>query len=204
MKEIDFRKAHNQCSEAFYKKEIETEIHAEPSENAKERQIMMDLLKKFEEESVADQTLLEDEDEDSSDLVRRFEAVDLGMYILILSFLHTYLAPIDSTTPDALWAILTSAERSKFITVFNNPTGELAQQLLASESLEKEIQNPWWEAKDYSQIKEDFSPPRHKAKPRLMEVPLSMINPNPTGHPLVFNICGILYMDSFSLPSSHH
>ena len=43
---------------------------------------MMDLLKKFEEESVADQTLLEDEDEDPSDLVRRFGAVDLGMCIL--------------------------------------------------------------------------------------------------------------------------
>ena len=52
---------------------------------------MMDLLKKFEEESVADQTLLEDEDEDSSDLVRRFGAVDLGMwyYILTHSFIYT-------------------------------------------------------------------------------------------------------------------
>ena len=123
---------------------------------------------------------------------------------LDLNFLHTYLAPIDSTTPDALWSMLTSAERSKFIAVFNNPTGELAQQLLASESLEKEIQNPWWEAKDYGQIREDLSPPRHRTKPRIMEVPLSMINPNPTGPPLVYNICGILYMDSFSLPSSHH
>ena len=121
-----------------------------------------------------------------------------------ISFFHTYLIPIDSTTPDALWAMLTSAEQSKFLTVFNNPTGELAQQLLASESLEKEIQDPWWEVRDDSQSKEEFSPPRHKAKPRLMEVPLSMINPNPTGHPLVYNICGILYMDSLSLPSSHH
>jgi hypothetical protein len=95
--------------------------------------------------------------------------------------------------------MLTSAERSKFVTVFNNPTGELAQQLLASESLEKEIQDPWWEAKDSSQINDDFSEPRHKAKPRIMEVPLSMINPNSTGHPLVYNICGILYLGSFSL-----
>ena len=79
LKKFDFRKAHNQCSETFYKKEIETEIHAGPSKNAQERQRMMDMLKKFEEESVADQTLLEDEDEDSSDLVRRFGAVDLGM-----------------------------------------------------------------------------------------------------------------------------
>ena len=43
---------------------------------------MMDLLKKFEEESVADQTLLEDED--PSDLVRRFGAVDLGRCFLTL------------------------------------------------------------------------------------------------------------------------
>jgi hypothetical protein len=129
-------------------------------------------LKKFEEESIGDQTLLEDEDEDPSDLVQRFGAVDL-----------------DSTTPDALWAMLTSAERSKFIAAFNNPTGELAQQLLASESLEREIQDPWWEALRSKNIKEGFS---YKAKPRLMEVPLSMIKPNPTGHPLVYNICGIL------------
>jgi hypothetical protein len=103
--------------------------------------------------------------------------------------------------------MLTSAERSKFITVFNNPTGELAQQLLASESLEKEIQDPWWEAlcsEDNSQIKEDFSLPRHNVRPRMMEVPLSMINPNPTGHRLVYNISGILYMDSFSLPSNYY
>ena len=105
--------------------------------------------------------------------------------------------PTDSTNPDALWAMLTSAERSKFITAINNPNGELAQQLLASESLEKEIQKPWWEAKDNSQIKDDFSEPQHKTKPRIMEVPLSMINPNPTSHPLVYNICGILYIDSF-------
>ena len=123
---------------------------------------------------------------------------------MTLSFFHTYLAPtIDFTAPDALWAMLTSAERSKFMAVFNNPSGELAQQLLTSESLEKEIQNPWWEAKDITQIKEDFSPPRFRARPRLMDVPLSMINPNPTNRPLVYNICGILYMDSFSLLSSH-
>ena len=87
---IDFRKAHNQCSETFYKKEIETEIQAEPSKSIQERQRMIDLLKKFEEESVADQNLLEDEDEDSSDLVRRFGAVDLGMWVLTSTPLHTY------------------------------------------------------------------------------------------------------------------
>jgi len=134
------------------------------------------LLKKFEEESVADQLDLDQDDENPSDLVGRLEGVDL-----------------DSTTPDALWAILTSAERSKFITALNNPTGEFAQQLLASEALEKEIQGPWWEAlRTDSQVKEDLSPPpRHYAKPRIMEVPVSMINLNSTGRPLVYNICAI-------------
>ncbi|KAF8817476.1 hypothetical protein BYT27DRAFT_7199005 [Phlegmacium glaucopus] len=171
--------AHNRCSERFYKKEIEIDIHAEPSKNAQERQKMMDLLKKFEEESNADQTLpvgYGEGDEDPSDLVRRFGAVDL-----------------DSTTPDALWAMLTSTERSKFITALNNPTGELAQRLLASEALEKEIQQPWWEvyrsSKNDSQIKKDLS---HNATPRMMEVPMSMINSNSTGHPLLYNICAIL------------
>jgi hypothetical protein len=90
LRTIDFRKAHTQCSETFYKKEIETEIQAEPSKNAQERQRMMDLLKKFEEESVADQTFLEDEDEDPSDLVRRFGAVDLGMCLTSDSFTPIY------------------------------------------------------------------------------------------------------------------
>lgn len=114
---------------------------------------------------------------------------------------------IDSTAPDALWAMLTSAERSKFITALNNPTGELSQQLLASESFKKEIQDPWWEApqvcssKDDGQIKLDSSL-RHGAKPRMMEVPVSMTTPNPTGHSLVYNICAVLYMSSF-LPLSN-
>ena len=122
-----------------------------------------------------------------------------------LQLLSLYVVK-DSTTPDALWAILTSPERSKFITALNNPTGEFAQQLLASEALEKEIQGPWWEAlRTDSQVKEDLSPPpRHYAKPRIMEVPVSMLNLNPTGRPLVYNICAILYMGNFSLPSSLH
>ena len=127
------------------------------------------------------------------------------MFTSAPSHLSRLLVPIDSTTPDALWAMLTSAERSKFITALNNPTGELAQQLLASESLEKEFQSPWWESrKEDRQNREDLSPPRHDDRPRMMKVPVSMINPNPIGHPLVYNICGILYMGSFLSPSNFH
>ena len=75
-------KAHNQCSEGFYKKEIESDIHGGPSRSAQERQQMMEVLKKFKEESM-DQPSLSDDDEDDGgqplDLAKRFEAVDLGM-----------------------------------------------------------------------------------------------------------------------------
>jgi len=110
--------------------------------------------------------------------------------------------PTDSTTPDALWGMLTSTERSKFITALNNPTGELAQQLLASEALKKEIQDPWWEAPRSS--RQINLSPRHDTKPRMMEVPVSLIKPNSTGHPLMYNVCAILYRASFSSPSSLH
>jgi len=75
-------KAHNQCSEGFYKKEIESNIHGEPSRSAQERQRMMELLRKFEAESMDQPSLSDDDDDDGgepSDLADRFEAVDLGM-----------------------------------------------------------------------------------------------------------------------------
>ena len=75
-------KAHNQCSETFYKKEIEADIHSGPSKTAQERQRMLDLLKKFEEEEASGQFLGGDdeneEDDDEFNLAKRFESVDLG------------------------------------------------------------------------------------------------------------------------------
>ncbi|KDR80603.1 hypothetical protein GALMADRAFT_222197 [Galerina marginata CBS 339.88] len=171
--------AHNQCSEGFYKKEIEADIHSGPSKTAQERQKMMELLKKFEDDSSAEQSLVDgdddDEDEDESDLVRRFETVDL-----------------DSLSPDALWSMLTPEERKKFTKAFDDPTSELAQQLLSSEQLEKEIQEPWWEAPtvDDSETIDDIVR-RHGTRPDLMSIPTSMVKPIPTGHPLVYNMCAI-------------
>ncbi|KAF8159586.1 hypothetical protein B0H34DRAFT_410077 [Crassisporium funariophilum] len=179
--------AHNQCSETFYKKELESDIHTEPSKNAQERQQMMDLLERFEEESAADQALLEGDEageEAASDLERRFAEIDL-----------------DSTSPDALWSMLTAEERAKFMQAFDDPSSELAQQLLASESLETDIQKPWWEASsesdesddDDSETEEKQSPARrrHGARPRMMRIPLSMVKPVQKVHPLMYNICAV-------------
>jgi len=91
---------------------------------------------------------------------------------------------------------------------FEDPTSELAQQLLASELLEKEIQEPWWEGTD-AEVDADVHVDgngdrrshnsrsrRYGARPKMMEIPSSMTSPIPAGHPLVYNMCAIWYVPS--------
>ena len=95
--------------------------------------------------------------------------------------------------------MLTPEERSKFTKVFNDPTSELAQQLLSSEQLETDIKEPWWKASVAEEYEDDASPqsrdqalPRRSgAQPNMMKIPVSMVKPIPSGHPLVYNMCAI-------------
>lgn len=69
------------------------DIHAGPSKSAQERQQMMELLRKFEDESqgssVLDEGGGEDSDEeDPTGLARRFASVDLGACTCISFFVH--------------------------------------------------------------------------------------------------------------------
>jgi hypothetical protein len=86
--------------------------------------------------------------------------------------------------------MLTPEERSKFTKLFNDPTSELAQQLLSSEQLENEIQEPWWEVL-VPQSRGQPVPRRFGARPNMMKIPLSMVRPITSGHPLVYNMCAI-------------
>lgn len=102
-------------------------------------------------------------------------------------------------SPDQLWTILTPEERKKFLRAMDDPTSELAQQLLASEQLEREIQMPWWEAPSTPSANsepetnraERFEAGGYGHRPDMMEIPTSMIKPIPIGHPLVYNMCAI-------------
>lgn len=73
--------AHYQCSETFYRKEIQTSIETKSSKTHEERQKMLELLKRLEEQTQEeDSSLLRDQDgsdSDSSDLVSRFSGVDI-------------------------------------------------------------------------------------------------------------------------------
>lgn len=77
MTDIFLTQVHSACSESFYKNELETQIKTEPSKSAEERRKMMDMLKRFEEESADDAIALENE-EDEDELAGRLENVDLG------------------------------------------------------------------------------------------------------------------------------
>lgn len=100
--------------------------------------------------------------------------------------------------------MLTPAERSKFIKVFDDPTSELAQQLLSSEQLEKEIQEPWWEAPNTDEdggedAVQNLRPGRqYGERPTFMDIPGLMVKPFALEHPFIYNICAI-----WSVFSSH-
>ena len=75
-------KSHSRCSETFYRTELESDIRTEPSKTLQERQKMMDLLRRFEEQA-ADEDLQapsveNDGDDDDTSLARRLQDIDLG------------------------------------------------------------------------------------------------------------------------------
>ncbi|KAF5336161.1 hypothetical protein D9611_006356 [Ephemerocybe angulata] len=164
--------AHSQCSETFYKKEIETGIQSEPTKSAQERMQMLDLLKRFEEESAEDAEALE-ADADESDLAQRFAAVDL-----------------ESVSPDALWSMLTPEEQKKFMIAMRDPSSEIAQQLLSSQELRENLREPWWTR---TRVPDDPNIPRSdtQEEPTMMTIPESMLKPVPNRPLLVYNLASI-------------
>jgi ElaB/YqjD/DUF883 family membrane-anchored ribosome-binding protein len=78
--QLSLWQAHSQCSETFYRKEIQTSTNAK-SKSSEEREKMLQLLKRLEDQmQEEDSSLLRDQDEadsDADDLVRRFAGVDI-------------------------------------------------------------------------------------------------------------------------------
>ena len=68
---------HDQCSEGFYRDQVQTDIKTTPSATAEERLKIMALLKRF-EESNAEEADLDDEDEEEDAMIQRLKGVDLG------------------------------------------------------------------------------------------------------------------------------
>ncbi|KAJ4483711.1 hypothetical protein J3R30DRAFT_3450995, partial [Lentinula aciculospora] len=112
--------AHTNCSEGFYKKQIEEDVRSQPSKSAEERLRMIEILKRFEEDDIGQ---IDSEDEEEEDFERRFAGIDA------------------STSPNTLWSLLTESERDKFSKAIQDPSGNFAQELQ-----NQLIREPWWEA----------------------------------------------------------
>jgi len=159
-----FRSApHGQCSEGFYREEVQSDIKTAPSSSMQERMQMMEVLKRFEE------TALEDEEEEGDDdeLSRQLRDVD-----------------IDAISTEDLWELLSPEQRQKFLKALQVPSSELAQQLLASEKLQQDIREPWWDDKNIDGV--------GYLRPTMMSIPARMLQAPPgNGSSLLYNICGI-------------
>ncbi|THU86223.1 hypothetical protein K435DRAFT_923385, partial [Dendrothele bispora CBS 962.96] len=177
--------SHSECSEKFHKKELETNIRSQSNRSAEERLKMMEILKRFEEDSLDSDGLLQEEgnaSEDDDDLAKRFEGID-----------------IEAASPDDLWALLKPEERNKFIKGLNDPSGELAQQLLASEEIYRDRREPWWEQTSLGagEVENDSPSQMFGVEPETVPVPKSMVKPIPNGPPLIYNMLAICIAYAF-------
>ena len=80
-------KAHNRCSENFYKREVESDIRAQPSKSANEQMKTLELLKKFEEETANDLEGVDSDDDDHLDIAQRFAGLNLGIVFNMLFYI---------------------------------------------------------------------------------------------------------------------
>ncbi|CAE6466864.1 unnamed protein product [Rhizoctonia solani] len=121
--------AHSACTETFYKSALAEEIQSQPAKSTEEKRQMLELLKRFEEES-----LEEAEDSDDEDgLASRLEGIDL-----------------DKVDHDTLWGLLSEEERQKFTRMLMDPTSEDSQKLFNTSKLLEGHEGPWWTLEDPS------------------------------------------------------
>ncbi|KAF8551352.1 hypothetical protein OG21DRAFT_291769 [Imleria badia] len=169
---------HSRCSEMFYRKEIELGIKSESSKTEGDRNKMIELLKRIEDQSAADEDGLfhpPDEENGEDSLAHRFSAID-----------------ISSASADDLLRLLTQKERDKFFVALKDPSSGLVRELLESAELEKTRQPPWWDApSDGGQSSLSPHIP-YGVKPKLMVVPTGLIDQASRGVSLLYNICAVL------------
>ncbi|KAN0088667.1 hypothetical protein V8E55_005724 [Tylopilus felleus] len=170
--------SHSQCCEKFYRREIETGIKSESSKTEGDRNNVIELLKRIEDQSAADEDELSDhsdgENEEDS-LAHRLSAID-----------------IPSASADDLLRLLTKKERDKFFVALKDPSSGLVRELLKSVELEKTRRLPWWDAPTHGGESPLSLPVPYGLKPSLTVVPTDLINPASRSVSLLYNICAVL------------
>jgi hypothetical protein len=83
-------KMHCQCTEGFYRKEVEDQIQTEPNKTAEDRRKMMEMLKRLQEETSFDECSdmgsdeLDEGEEEESSLSKRLANLDIGQFFSTL------------------------------------------------------------------------------------------------------------------------
>lgn len=168
---------HAQCSETFYRKEITTR----GAFATEEREKVLGILKRLEDESLQDHNEflhVSDDEDDGGDgdvgLEKRLAGLD-----------------IDSASADELLERLSKEERNTFFKLLRDPASEPAQKLLASTDLDKELQPPWWDAPQVPSDDLNATATRYGHRPPLMEVPIGLRRWNPESPSLLYNVCSV-------------
>ncbi|KAI1788145.1 hypothetical protein LXA43DRAFT_974958 [Ganoderma leucocontextum] len=175
-----------------------SEKHGDCSESFSRKEVELDVKNapsaSTEEKRRMMELLKRDGDDD---LQRRMQNIDL-----------------DAASYDELWAALTPAERERFLRGVNDPHSDLAQQLLASEELEKAQVEPWWEPEPQSPVDERPAPPgvsapptltgrKHGVKPSIMAIPEALAKQAATsavsGPLLLYNICALCIVYAYAV-----
>lgn len=96
---------HSSCVEGFFKREIQQEeLDSNPGSKARERLKMMQMLRRFEENTGAEdlESEGEEEEEDTDDLAHRFYGIDIGPFFTLqrrpVAFTN-YLHQLQPTPP---------------------------------------------------------------------------------------------------------
>ncbi|KAG8907191.1 hypothetical protein FRC01_007784 [Tulasnella sp. 417] len=179
--------AHSQCTEPFYKREVEDQIRSAPTATVEDKKKMLELLKRFEEESREDDLDASDAEDnnaversdDEDDLASKLEGIDL-----------------DSADPDFILSLLSDSQRAAFLKTVQDPTSEPAQQLLASEEIHKSLFLPWWTKQSGKLGVEDPNPGgagKFGEEPEMVELSQALLsNPPPSKFRLLHNVFALL------------
>jgi len=167
---------------------------------------MIDLLKRFEEDSLDDPfSNPENNDDkggdDGDDLERRLAGLDLGESPVLCvrpasASVYQRTSTVGSASADQIWAVLTPEERARFTRVVQDPTSELAKTLLAGPDISSEMLTPWWVAS--SSTPQAHVPASRPARPPdVMAIPEPLLAaPTPSSpalaFPLAYNLVAIL------------
>ncbi|KAI6119256.1 hypothetical protein EV401DRAFT_1861758 [Pisolithus croceorrhizus] len=175
---ICFRsETHAQCSETFYRKEITSGGGLDSSKTTEEREKILGILKRLDDEGLQDHdefSRVGDEDDDDEGLEKRLAGLD-----------------IDSASADELLERLTEEERNTFFKLLRDPASEPAQKLLASTDLDRELQAPWWDSPQLPSDGSDAAATTYGLRPSLMEVPPGLRRWNPESPSLLYNVCSV-------------